>query len=120
MSTVVLLSSDLLLQSQVTSKASATGAEMPVASTATMKAIVESRRPHAIAIDLASVGDVAQVVADCKTVAPEGCLIWAFGPHVGVARLSAAREAGCDWVTSRGDFLQRISERLVELEFRSS
>ncbi len=115
MATVVLVSNDLLLQSQVSSKAIASGVELFVASPATFDAVLQATCPAAIAVDLASVGDIAEVVARIRAAASDECQVWAFGPHVQVSRLSAAREAGCDWVTSRGDFLQKAPARFAKL-----
>ena len=40
--------------------------------------------------------------------------IIAFGPHVHEKKLSAAREAGCDRVLSRGEFNNQIRKILTE------
>jgi DNA-binding NtrC family response regulator len=69
-------------------------------------------------VDLATpLLDVAELVTAVKRETPSSPTIVAFGPHVHEGWLTAARGAGCDYVTSRGQFfnqLDAILDRVFE------
>lgn len=52
--------------------------------------------------------DVASLVAQLRSGDGSGTRVIAFGPHVHEQRLTAAREAGCDLVVSRGQFFSQL------------
>jgi hypothetical protein len=109
---LVLVSGDLLLQSQISASTAAVGVDLRTSSVASLNPSLFDESVIAVAIDLAASGsNLASVVDTCRGLAGANCEIWAFGPHVQTERLAAARMLGCDWVTSRGDFVQRAAER---------
>lgn len=56
--------------------------------------------------------DVAGLVGKLTALADRRPKIIAFGPHVHEPLLTAAREAGCDEVVSRGQFFAHVDEVL--------
>ncbi len=71
---------------------------------------LESAAWQLVLLDLDALeGPVEEAVELIRRRAPGASLI-AFGPHVRKDRLSAARQAGCDAVLSRGEFMQRAVE----------
>jgi len=47
-----------------------------------------------------------------KAALPEGAVLVAYGSHVDVTALQAARDAGCDVVLPRSAFVQRLPQLL--------
>ena len=79
---------------------------------------VEDGRPNgpvsAVLIDL-DLGDAAvPLIEQCKRAAPPPTVV-AWGPHVLVDLLKAARSAGADQVLPRGAFTTRLPELLGQL-----
>ena len=72
--------------------------------------LCEAQHVEAVLVDLGTPGlkpnDLAERLAPLATGRPA---IVAFGPHVHEALLSAAREAGCDEVVSRGQFSRNLT-----------
>jgi hypothetical protein len=56
--------------------------------------------------------NIEALVEHVRAVPGAAPRIVAFGSHVHVERLAAAREAGCDTVMSRGQFFARLDEVL--------
>ncbi|MFG0334602.1 MAG: histidine kinase [Maioricimonas sp. JB049] len=110
---VLFLSGDLFFTSSLRSAAEAAGFTveidaMPNAGRFLPK--LASEGYFAVVIDLESPGlDVASVVEALPVESRPRTI--AFGPHVQVARLEAARQAGCDRVVSRA----QISTKLAAL-----
>ncbi|HVJ82603.1 MAG TPA: response regulator [Planctomycetia bacterium] len=63
-------------------------------------------------LDLGAVKGLEQVAA-WKAALPEGCALMAFGSHVDVELLRAARAAGCEPVMARSEFTKRLPELLA-------
>ena len=59
-------------------------------------------------------GDPKQLVPQLRRLACPPKVVVTFGPHVHEAKLSAAEEAGCDQVLSRGELNNRMTEVLVK------
>ncbi len=103
---VLLLTRDLMFQPKVALAARSSGKELIAAGTL---AALQSKRPEGaevafLVIDLGLSGlDVAATVSEARRLF-EGVAIIAFGPHVHVEQLHAARDAGCDAVLTRGQF----------------
>jgi CheY-like chemotaxis protein len=114
--TIVLLSGDLMIVSRVAGAAAQVGAQLKSAAAA--EEAVEMCRAHAagmLIIDLSTRSlDFAQLVAAVKSGNEHPPTIVAFGPHVHEERLAAARDAGCDRVVSRGQFMGQL-ETLLQL-----
>jgi CheY-like chemotaxis protein len=112
---VLLLSPDLMVQSRVA--AAAGRAEIPaprIWGGREIPAIEDTARIRLVLIDLSSPGlDVKKTVAAVRERLT-GASIVAFGPHVQMAKLEAARDAGCDRVISRGQLDRDIQAILKQ------
>jgi DNA-binding NarL/FixJ family response regulator len=101
----ILLTSDLTVVSHVDGAAARTGSTVrTVSNPADVVQRCESETVELVVIDLGTPSlEMASLVASIKatTSAPR---VIAFGPHVHTERLTAARDAGCDAVMSRGQF----------------
>ena len=110
----ILLSNDLLISSQV--KAAATGRGWQVSTVGTVDDLPEQIRdgmPRLVLVDLSLPGlDVARVVGLVQEAEGRSGPVVAFGPHVQTARLTAAADAGCDRVLTRGQLIGRLGEIL--------
>jgi hypothetical protein len=69
---------------------------------------IGTRTADIVILDLSTQIDLYGIVEAAKKPATEAARIIAFGPHVHVERLAAARAAGCDEVVSRGQFFARL------------
>jgi CheY-like chemotaxis protein len=58
--------------------------------------------------------DVASLVNRLKANESSRTRVVAFGPHVHEQRLAAARDAGCDFVVSRGQFFSQLETILKD------
>jgi CheY-like chemotaxis protein len=114
---VVALVSDLALQSQLRAAASRTNVELVVAnSVEAMLERVAAQAPVSVILDLSHPGlDPRLVVEQIRAVSPS-LPVAAFGPHVHVERLDAARQAHCDPVLSRGQFHSQMDAILRQLD----
>ncbi|MBI3837051.1 MAG: response regulator transcription factor [Planctomycetia bacterium] len=114
----VALISDLVMQSQVSGAAVRAGVSLRIAGSGdALLAQAESVRPRLVILDLSHPTiDPGQFVPRLKSIIPAGGTVLAFGPHVHKGLLSAAADAGCDLVISRGQFhaqMQEILERFA-------
>jgi len=110
----LLLCDDLLLSSKVTATARAHGRTVMVVRDA-MKLIerVIADRPAGVILDLHALSlDIAAVMTALRAVGP--VRVVAFGSHVDVERLKAARAAGCNLVLPRSAFVERLEAELPE------
>lgn len=109
---VVLLSGDLMGASRVEGAARLLGVEFRMVGS--VDAVVDccAAQPVALVmVDLATAGlDVAALVERLKGRSNHVPAIVAFGPHVHDAMLTAAKEADCDRVVSRGQFMSQAGE----------
>jgi hypothetical protein len=72
-------------------------------------AAFDSESVDVVILDLSTaVVDVSALVSAATVDSAKVRKIIAFGPHVHAERLSAAREAGCDEVVSRGQFFAQV------------
>jgi DNA-binding NarL/FixJ family response regulator len=106
---VAALTSDLMTGSQIAGAASRAGSNVTLAQNVdSLLSAVERDKPALVLIDLTHPGlDLANVVARLKQSAPQARVV-AFGPHVHAAKLSAARDEGCDFVMPRGQLLANL------------
>jgi DNA-binding response OmpR family regulator len=111
---LLLVSSDLLIGSQVTGAVARVGASMHVARDATQAAESCGQQQIDLALlDLSTIAtDIATLVAQLRACEAPPARIVAFGPHVHAAKLQAARDAGCDDVVSRGELHARLDQML--------
>lgn len=112
---VVLLSRDLVLQSRLGSAARNVGLEYAVAGDAAKAVqLAADEACRGVIIDLKERSlDIAELVANLQVARGEGFLIAACGPHVHEASLNAARDAGCHFVATRGQF-ERDAEAILQ------
>ena len=106
----VLISSDLMLSSRVSGVASQVGLSLKTASN-TDSAINECTEGDVtlVLIDLnLPKMDMKALVETLRELPISSLSIVAFGPHVHEAKLSAARQLGCDEVLARGQFLGQL------------
>jgi CheY-like chemotaxis protein len=108
----VLLSRDLLFTVKVAGTARELGFRVAVAGDAERAAaMIEEHQPRAVFVDLAA-GPLASpetLAALQRTAGPETPFI-AFGSHVDVQALAAARAAGCREVMPRSKFSAELPE----------
>jgi CheY-like chemotaxis protein len=108
--TIVLLSSDLTVLSRVEGAATRLGQTVRSASSEALAVELckgDDARTLVIDLSMQSV-DLASLVNQLKANEGSSTRVVAFGPHVHEQRLAAAREAGCDLVVSRGQFLSQL------------
>ena len=108
---VLLLSNDLMTASQIEGAVRAAGGEVSVATTVAEPDDQAVGAINFVIIDLSTTSDIEATVTQLRERTPPPRII-AFGPHVHAAKLSAAREAGCDEVYTRGQFLPNVAQAL--------
>ncbi|MCU0961998.1 MAG: response regulator [Pirellulaceae bacterium] len=111
----LLLSSDLLVTARVASIAREIRLQVVVAATGDAALDRASSDPiRVILLDVATPGlNLADLVPRLRDAAQGGVAIIAFGPHVDDAVLEGARQAGCDKVLARGQFLNQVAAVLL-------
>jgi len=112
-SVAVLLTADLMLESQAEAAARDAGVRL-IAVSQTKDAIesATSGNAHCLAVDLSTPGAEIQQIRDA--IDPLGPVrLIAFGPHVHQRRLESARAAGFDAVLTRGQFHSQLREQLA-------
>ena len=110
----VALISDLVMQSHAAAAAERSGTTIDVvSSTDALLTKLADSPPDLVILDLSHPGlDPRQIVPRVRQQLPPGATCLAFGPHVHAERLTAAAEAGCDLVISRGQFHAQVDEIL--------
>ena len=97
---VVFLSGDLIFASRVRAAAQASGREFRLSGGVPEDAIDTAF----LIVDLSTRSKAVEGLPSlCETRCPKARII-AYGPHVQIARLKAAREAGIETVLTRGQF----------------
>lgn len=111
---IVLVSGDLMVMSRVAGAASQPGHELTtVADDRTAIESCQNRAAAMLIVDLSTPSlNVAELVAGVKRCGGVAPIVIAFGPHVHEEKLAAARDAGCDRVLSRGQFLGQLDALL--------
>jgi CheY-like chemotaxis protein len=111
--TIVLFSQDLMVISQVSGAAAQQGSTLrAISSAADAVKACTADSPELVIVDLGTPSvDVGTLVDQLKSSNASMPRVVAFGPHVHVEKLAAARAAGCD-VMSRGQFLTQIGSVL--------
>lgn len=114
--TAILVSSDLMISSQVIGAAQRAGVSLFTAGTAS--AAVDRCREHSGAVVVLDLGmawlDVQELCGLLQTLEQPPLRIAAFGPHVQEGRLAAAAAAGCTPVLARGQFLGSAAALLAK------
>jgi DNA-binding NarL/FixJ family response regulator len=106
---LLFITDDLVFPSRVRGAAQPLGVELKVVRPADIGAC-EAPEVALAFIDLATTGSTtAEVICAIRQRWPQARTV-AFGPHVDVALLQSAQEAGCEMVLPRSQFAQRLNE----------
>jgi hypothetical protein len=106
----LVLSDDLLDSSRIAGHAKAAGLDPVTCRDSTALLAALDRKPVLTLIDLHNPGLAVEAVVPALRAA--GIRVVGFGSHVDVARLKAARAAGCDEVLPRSAFFEGLDQRL--------
>lgn len=114
MATGLLLSDDLIFTSRIVGTARELGLTVRAARSAgELEALARQEAPSCVIVDLANPGlvltDLLRRLGEVCTPRPR---VVAYGAHVDVAALKAAREAGCDPVLPRSKFVEDLPRLL--------
>jgi DNA-binding NarL/FixJ family response regulator len=112
---VLLLCDDLLFSSRVTGTAATHALVVRVCRSAEeLVQLAREHRPGCVILDLSHTTlHVPQVVGALRALAPSPRIV-AYGSHVDVETLKAARTAGCDIVMPRSQFVEMLPKLLPE------
>jgi CheY-like chemotaxis protein len=110
----LLLSDDLIFTSRIVGTARELGLTMKAArSVGTLEALVRQEAPSCVLLDLAFPGlPLLDLMQQLRALCPQMPRVVAYGPHVDVVGLRAAREAGCDPVLPRSKFVEDLPHLL--------
>jgi DNA-binding response OmpR family regulator len=116
MTSILLLCDDLFFTSRVAVAADAHGMGLKAArDSAAFETLARTESPTLVLIDL---GNPGLSIQDLLTRLPTACAtmprVVAFGAHVDVAGLRAARDAGCDLVLPRSAFVEQLPKKVAE------
>jgi CheY-like chemotaxis protein len=112
----LLLADDLMWISRITSTAQALGFKVLAARTVErLEELTRQHRPVCVILDL-GVGGVqaGEIVPRIRATVSGPLRIAAYGSHVDVATLQAARAAGCDPVLPRSKMAEELPELLKQ------
>ena len=108
----LVLSDDLIDASRVIGDGRAAGVSVLQCRDTTALQRCSERKPTLVVLDLHNPGlDIATLVPTLKT---QGIKVIAFGSHVDVERLKAARKAGCDEVLPRSAFFDGLQAKMAK------
>jgi DNA-binding NarL/FixJ family response regulator len=112
--TGIIVCDDLIFISRVTATARAHGDTMLAARSVDQAIkLAEQTPPSCVIIDLHTAGaGVAGLLAGLREACPTMPHTIAYGSHVNKELLDAAREAGCDRVLPRGQFVKVLETEL--------
>ena len=111
---VIAIVDDLLFGSKIRAVAKTAGATISFARGRDAVAVaVRDNSPELILIDLeGQSGDAIEMIRLIRAEAGAGPRIIAFGSHVNVERLEAAKQAGCDQALARSAFVNLLPRLL--------
>lgn len=112
----LMLCDDLIFFSRVSGAARAAGLSVRMIRTAAeLLAAARATPPGGVILDLHNPGlDLLALLAELKEACPVMPRVVAYGSHVEAATLRAAREAGCDRVLPRSQFVKELEEKVGE------
>lgn len=118
---ILYFAADLLWATRIRSTAEGLGIQVrPVRNVAMLQARLADSPVRGVVIDLdggdAALELIAHIRAPENTGGSPPIRIVAWGPHVNVEKLRAAKEAGADAVMARGAFSRALPRVLRELE----
>lgn len=111
----LMLCDDLIFFSRVSGAARASGVSVRMVRTADdlLKAAQEAP-PSGVIVDVHNPGlDLAELLAKLKEVCTTMPRVIAYGSHVEAQVLRAARQAGCDRVMPRSQFVQELESEVA-------
>jgi CheY-like chemotaxis protein len=112
--TGLLLSDDLLFASRIAG--TARGLKLTIhqaTSVNRLTALVQSHRPRLVILDLANPTlDLPTLIAELESTAGTRPRLVAYGSHVDGATLRKAKEAGCEVVLARSQFIEELPQAL--------
>ncbi len=116
MSHGLMLCDDLIFFSRVSAAARAAGRSVRMVRTAAdLLAAVRTSPPPGVIIDLHNPGlDLPALLAKLHDACPSRPRVIAYGSHVEADVLRAAREAGCDRVMPRSQFVSELESHIRE------
>src|SRR5688572_24672902 len=111
-----MLCDDLIFFSRVSGSARAAGLSVRMVRSATdLIAAARAEPPRGIIIDVHNPGlELPALLAELKEACPAMPRVTAYGSHVEAAVLRAAREAGCDRVLPRSQFVKELEGKISE------
>ena len=111
----LLLTDDMLFSSRITGTALALGLKINVAKSVNdVTSQARERMPTCIIIDLSHPGlQLPVLIRDLHDAGTPMPRLVAYGSHVDAATLRAAREAGCDVVLPRSQFVEKLPHDLA-------
>ena len=112
----LMLCDDLIFFSRVAGTARAAGLTVrQVRTAAALLVAAKANPPAGVILDLQNDGlDLSAFLAELRAACPTMPRIVAFGSHVEAATLRAARQAGCDLVLPRSQFVEMLEGSLKE------
>jgi CheY-like chemotaxis protein len=110
----LVLSDDLIFFSRIAETAKEAGLVVRQARTpAELVALAAKSAPGGVILDLHNPGlDLPALLADLKSTCAAMPRVVAYGSHVEAEVLRAAREAGCDRVLPRSQFVKELAREL--------
>ena len=111
----LLLSDDMIFSSRITGTAQALGLKVnAVKSAKNLMAQAKERTPTCVILDLSHPDlRVPESIGELQEVCSPMPRLVAYGSHVDAATLRAAREAGCDVVLPRSQFVEKLPQELA-------
>jgi CheY-like chemotaxis protein len=112
----IVLSDDLLFSSRITGTARAHACTMKIArSPAVLHQMLQQEKPTCVIVDLGNPGlDLAELVRRLDELEKPRPRLIAYGSHVDADMLRQARQAGCDLVLPRSQFVADLEHKLPE------
>jgi CheY-like chemotaxis protein len=113
MTTLIAAIDDLMFQSKLEAQARSLGYDVTIADTTELAGAALDAKPELLVLDLHARALDWRAVA--STAKERGVPVLAFGRHTEAALLREAREAGCDRVVPRSQFVEEMAELIEEL-----
>ena len=111
-----MLCDDLIFFSRVAGAARAAGLNVRMVRTAAdLLAAVRTEPPRGVIVDVHNPGlDLPSLLTQLQDACPTMPRVIAYGSHVEAAVLRAARQAGCDRVMPRSQFVEELEGKIGE------
>jgi CheY-like chemotaxis protein len=112
----LMLCDDLIFFSRVSGAARAAGLSVRMVRTAAnLLTAARAAPPAGVIVDVHNPGlDLPTFLAELKQTCPVMPRVIAYGSHVEAAVLRAARQAGCDRVMPRSQFVEELETKIAE------